>query len=72
MWVLLMISFGLVSIGGPVIVTPLPKSESQMFYETEAECNIVRDRIDADMVASYTGETKDYKLECKIVPKKVV
>lgn len=72
MWVLLFITFGLVSIGGPVIVKPLPKSDEQPFYSTLEECIVERDRIDADMTASYPGEEKDFKLECKKAPQKVI
>jgi hypothetical protein len=72
MWVLLFIAFGLQSIGGPVVVKPLPKSDEQPFYETFEECDVERARIEGDMHASYPNEVPDYKLECKKVPKKTI
>ena len=71
MWVLLLIVFGLQEIGGPVIVTPLPKSQDEPFYQTLAECEKEKDRIMNDMIASYPGE-HDFKMECKKVPDKVI
>lgn len=71
MWVLLMIAFGLQAIGGPVIVTPLKKSDEQPFYFTFEECEGERLRIEAEMITSYPGE-HDFKLECKKVPQKAV
>lgn len=71
MWVLLMISFGLSALGGPVIITPLPKSDEQPLYLTLQECEVERLRIEVDMERSYPGE-HDYKLECKKVPNKVI
>jgi hypothetical protein len=72
MWVLLFIAFGLQSIGGPVIITTLPKSDDQPLYETVEECQKEVDRIDAAMIESYAGQEKDWKLECKEVSKKVI
>jgi len=48
MWILLFIAFGLQSIGGPVIVTPLPKSDTDPLYQTFAECDTERARIEAE------------------------